>query len=221
MENWFERNAAKSIVIHTLIVAGAVWAAFEFVFDKNKVAAYQGEVANVRATAEQYKAKTEVLEVEIARLRDENKKYLDWMVQTPNTIPHLEGRIKVLLDENAKQKAQLTGIGSPSKPAFPTLPYSNGKSLYLGEAFVDPQTNAIVGVAGVNSDFTTDIRLTLPGQKAADLVRVKPGTSWTFEQGTRRYMVTVPKIDWYTNKAEVQIREIDARAPGYKGEAIK
>jgi len=71
VSNWFEDHPIRSIIVHTLIVAGAVWAAFAFIFDENKVAVYRAQVENEKATATQYKAKTEVLEVEIARLLQE------------------------------------------------------------------------------------------------------------------------------------------------------
>src|SRR5207237_10846135 len=96
MGNWFESSPARSVIIHTLVVAGAVWAAFAFVFDENKVNAFKAQVESEKATSNQYKAKTEVLEVEIARLRDENKKYQEWLTATPATIPFFESRLKAL-----------------------------------------------------------------------------------------------------------------------------
>jgi hypothetical protein len=199
--NWFASNATTSVVIHTIVVATAVGAAFLFVFDENKIAAHV-------ATANQYKAKTEVLEVEIARLRDENKKYLDWMVHTPNTIPHLENRIKVLTDEVSRHRDK--PVPPKVEPLTKMLaPYGASRVLNVGESFVDPLTNAALGIGRITADFTAPVTLSLPGQKSTELPRATAGSVWTFTKGEKRYQLTLSKLDWYSNKAEVQLVEID------------
>lgn len=209
MGNWFEENPSRSVVVHTIIVGGAVWAAFAFVFDESKIAVYRAQAENEKATAGQYKAKTEVLEVEIARLRDENKKYLDWMVSTPNTIPYLEQRIKALNDENSRQKAQLTIKGeAPKTEGSLITPYSSGRVLNLGDAFVDPKTHASLGIGRITADFSTSVVIALPGQKPVEIPNAKPGSSWNFLKDNKQYQMTLSRVDWFSNKAEVQIREV-------------
>lgn len=212
MSNWFENHPIRSIIIHTIIVAGAVWAAFAFIFDENKVAVYRAQVENEKTTANQYKAKTEVLEVEIARLREESRKYLEWMVNTPNTIPYLEQRIKTLTDENNRQKAQLAGIVrvEPSAAGSLVRPlYSNFKVMNIGESFVDPRTNATLGIGRIAPDFTASVLLNVPGEKARELAQAKPGETWTFTKNDKQYQITLSKIDWFANKAEVQLKEVE------------
>jgi hypothetical protein len=214
VSNWFESNPTRTVIIHTFLVATAVWAFFVFVFDENKVAAYRAEVENEKATASQYKAKTEVLEVEIARLREESRKYLEWMVNTPNTIPYLEQRIKTLTDENNRQKAQLAAVAKvePSgTPSLTTIPYSNTKLLNIGEAFIDPRTNATLGIGKIAPDFTANIVLNVPGEKARELPQAKAGETWKFTKGDKYYQLTLSKVDWFTNKAEVQLRELEEK----------
>jgi len=214
VSNWFESHPIRSIIIHTIIVASAVWAAFAFVFDENKVAVYRAQAENEKATANQYKAKTEVLEVEIARLREESHKYLEWMVNTPNTIPYLEQRIKILTDENNRQKAQLaavTKVEPLSKGSFTIPSYSNIKVLNMGESFVDPRTNATLGVGRIASDFTASVVLNVPGEKPRELAQAKPGETWIFTKDNRQYQLTLSKIDWFGNKAEVQLKELEEK----------
>jgi hypothetical protein len=214
MSNWFESSPARSVVIHTIVVGAAVWAAFAFVFDENKVSVFRAQVENEKATANQYKAKTEVLEVELARLRDENKKYQEWLAATPGTIPHFEAKLKGFSDENARIRSELAsavrGVIAPgTAPAeTATKPYVNGKTLGLGEAFVDQKTNATIGIGVISQNFTATAMLTLPGQKSQDLPSVKAGDNWNFILDDRRYQMTVLKVDWFSNKSEVMIREI-------------
>lgn len=214
MSNWFEAHPVRSIILHTLVVAGAVWAVFAFVFDENKVAVYIAQAESEKASANQYKAKTEVLEVEIARLREENSKYLEWMVNTPNTIPYFEDKIKHLVEENSRQKSELTGMGRAESSSSATLsapPYSNSQVLNVGETLVDPKTNATFGIGKITSDFTTSAVLSLPGEKPQDLSQVKAGTSWMFDKGDESYQLIVTKIDWFSNKAEVIVKEIEVK----------
>jgi hypothetical protein len=214
MSNWFEDHPARSIIIHSFIVAGAVWAAFAFVFDDNKVAAIRAQAENEKAAADQHKAKTEFLEVEIARLREENRKYLEWMANTPNTIPYLEQKLKHLVEENGLQKSELTratrtessGVTAPS-----VLPYSNTKVLNVGESLVDPKTDATLGIGRITQDFTASAVLNLPGEKPQELAQVKAGASWTFDKDDKRYQLTVSKVDWFLNKAEVILKEIGGK----------
>jgi len=213
MSNWFENHPARSIIVHTILVGTTVWVSFRFVFDENKVAFYQAQVENEKATANQYKAKTEVLEVEIARLRDETRKYLEWMTNTPNTIPYLEQRIKTLADENTRQKAQLGAaakIEPPNGRAITAVPYSNSKIINIGEAFVDPRTSATLGVGRIASDFTANVVLNVPGDGPRELPRAKPGQTWIFSKGQKQYQLTLSRVDWFSNTAEVQLREVES-----------
>jgi hypothetical protein len=201
MSNWFESSPARSVVIHTLVVAAAVWAAFNFVFDENKV--------------NHYKAKTEVLEVEIARLREENKKYHEWLTSTPNTIPFLETKLKTLIAENAKLSTELISAPRPAAAASattsepPSKTYVYSRALNVGESFIDPQTNAILGIGLIARDFTAAGVLTLPDGQGGAVPTLKVGDSWKYPHGGKRYQLTLSKVDWYTNRAEVTVREMD------------
>ncbi|KQV10065.1 hypothetical protein ASC74_13620 [Pseudomonas sp. Root329] len=215
MSNWFEESPTRSVILHTILVAGTVWAVFTFVFDENKVSVFRAQAENEKATAGQYKAKTEVLEVEIARLRDENKKYQDWLTATPNSLPYFETKMKALTEENTKLQQELATSGSkPSEnattaPELTNLPYVGTKTLSLGEAYVDPKTNATIGIGRITSNFTATGSVTLPGQNQKDFENIKSGDNWIFPSGKKQYQLTVLKVDWYSNKSEVMVKEIE------------
>ncbi|WP_150050493.1 hypothetical protein [Methylomonas rhizoryzae] len=204
MANWFEDHPTRSIIVHTLVVAAVVWAAFAFLFDENKVAVH-------KAQAENYKAKTEVLEVELSRLREENRKYLEWLTATPNTIPHLEARLKTAAEEAAQLKAQLaasTSSGMQASGGLASSPYSVSQTINLGETFMDRKTLASVGLANVTNDRTATLMLTLPGSQTRELSDVKPGTAWSYSHEKTNYQLILSRVDWYGNKATISVVEV-------------
>ena len=207
MANWFERNATTAIVTYTILVAGATSAAFLFILNDNKVAL-------AKAESDQYKAKTEVLEVEIARLQQENQKYLDWMTSTPNTIPYLESKISSLTDQLGKTTTP-TVDPPPSLNGFEVIPafYANSQIISVGETFLDKRTGASVGIGRITPEFTTSALLTLPSGKTQEIDNVKAGSNWRFKDDGKSYELQFDKVDWFSNKATVSVREIDAGEP--------
>ncbi len=215
MSNWFENSPTRSVILHTILVAGSVWAVFAFVFDENKVSVFRAQAENEKATAGQYKAKTEVLEVEISRLRDENKKYQDWLTATPNSIPYFETKLKALTEENSnlQQKLATPGVtpsgNATTAPEIKNFPYVGTKTLSLGEAFVDPKTNVTIGIGRISPNFTANGSVTLPGQEQKDFEAIKSGDNWKFPYGEKQYQLTVLKVDWFSNKSEVMVKEVE------------
>jgi hypothetical protein len=207
MSNWFSDHPATTIIGHTILVGTVVCAATYFVLDENKV-------NDIKAQVDQYKAKTEFLEDQITQLRDENKKYLEWLSGTPNTIPYFEQKIKSLNNEIHPKKIigqgnvildddKVSGTGIVG-----TLAYSIATTLNIGEAWVDPKTYLTFGVNQVFQDFTAAALIGIPGEKEQELKQVKPGKSWIFTKGAKQYQFVVKNINWYTNKVEVELREI-------------
>jgi outer membrane murein-binding lipoprotein Lpp len=205
MSNWFSDHPATTIIGHTILVGTVVCAATYFVLDENKV-------NDIKAQVDQYKAKTEFLEDQITQLRDENKKYLEWLSGTPNTIPYFEQKIKTLKDAIHPKKIighinetleddQVSITGT-------VAPYAIITSLNVGDAWVDPKTNLTFGVNQVFQDFTANALIGIPGGEEQELKQVKPGKSWTFTKGAKQYQFVVKNINWYTNKVEVELREI-------------
>jgi len=207
MANWFESNPLTSIVSYTILVAGSTSAAFLFVLNDNKVSL-------AKAESDQYKAKTEVLEVEIARLRQENKKYLDWMTSTPNTIPYLESKIASLTERLAKSSETSTNPSQPSSGLNASrIIYANSQIISVGETFWDKKTGASAGIGRITPEFTTTAVLTLPSGRTQEIDSVKAGANWRFDLEGKSYELQFDKIDWYSNKATISVREIEPGKP--------
>jgi len=204
MSNWFESNPLRAIIIHTIVVGGAVWTAFVFVFDENKVAVHKAEAQN-------YRAKTEVLEVEISRLKEENKKYLEWLTATPNTIPYLEARLKASSEEMDRLKSQLSANGRASSQSSGNLStelYAVSETISVGSSFLDAKTTALVGLSKVTVEKTASLTLTLPGTPTRELTEVKPGAVWMFSYAKKNYRLALQRVNWYKNEITVSINEI-------------
>jgi hypothetical protein len=193
--NWIQDHPAMSIVTHTLLVATATAGAFIFVFDSNKVTA-------AKAEADQYKAKTETLEAQIAGLKDENKKYLEWLESDPKTFPSLEAKIASLTEANRKLQEQ-ADVGKVT----PNMSTSEGKAavITIGETFVDDLTGVSFGLSGISSSYTVNGQLTFPSGESKSILAAQPGTAWGFVFKGERYQIQLRNVDWYSNKVTIAV----------------
>ncbi|KPG94590.1 hypothetical protein [Pseudomonas sp. RIT-PI-r] len=199
MANWIEDNAAKSIIGYTFVISAAVWGVSSFILDGNKVSAYM-------AVAEQYKTKVSVLEGEVSNLKSENERYRSWLLQDPKSFPTLESKIRnleVALVEANKRPA----VEIEDKPPAPQL-YEFSRSFYKGESFVDPKTKAVIGVSDVTKEYTADAVLVLPGGEKKFLKGVRPGTTWEFSKGDKKYNLTLETVNWLTNELKASVSEV-------------
>jgi hypothetical protein len=196
--NWFEDNPVKSIIGHTLLVAGVTAGAFIFVFDSNKVTA-------TKAEADQYKAKTETLEAQIASLKEENERYLGWLTSTQNSFPALEIKIKSLTEANKSLQGALD-----ARNIKPTVSGTEERAatISVGDTFVDDQTGVSFGLGGVTHDFKATGLLMLPSGKAEEITEVRPGQAWNFEFKNEPYQIQLRNVDWYSNKVTIAIKQI-------------
>lgn len=218
MSNWFSDHPATSVISHTILVASVVWAVSYFILDERKISNLKAEVEIQKATAEMWKTRSESQEQQQALLLDENKKYLEWLTATPKSFPYLEQKIKNLTE--AINQMKITGqgkitteddiISGTATIGMPT--YTTVKTLNIGEGWVDPKTNVTFGIGRIMPDFSVSAVLGLPGKKTQELKQVKAGDNWTFVKNSKSYQLTVSKIDWFTNKAEIILNEIEDAA---------
>lgn len=211
MSNWFQEHPGYTIIGHTIVVATATWLVSSFVIDENKVNLYRAQAENADAISEQYKAKASVLELELARLRVENERYLSWLMQEPRTIPALESKIKALESKLAASQP-IKGTSQPSATSSvgaERLPYEFTSPFSKGESFVDPKTKATLGISDIRSDYTASGILYLPGGKNVELQRVKPGSTWIFEQDGLSYKMTLEGVNWINNSLKASVVELE------------
>lgn len=151
------------------------------------------------------------MEAEIRQLRQDNNKYLQWLTQTPTTIPFFEHALEVskaeisrLGEEISNLSARIDPIPSPS----PTKKrYSVSKALKLGESFIDDRTGAILGFVTVGPDFKGEVHVSVPGKPPETLKGITAGASWEFTKGEQKYRLSLSRLDWFSNSAEVVLQE--------------
>lgn len=210
MANWFQEHPVFTIIGHTLVVATATWVVSSFVIDENKVNLFKAKAENAESMSAQFQSKISVLELELAKLKTENGRYLSWLVGEPKSFPALEKKISELEAGLAISQARAISevIESNSSAARLDSLYEYSKDFTRGESFVDPKTKAIIGISSINSDNSARGTLHLPGGKSVDLDGVRPGSTWTFERNGVHYQLTMETINWTNNSVKASISEI-------------
>jgi hypothetical protein len=220
VSNWFETNQTKSVILYTLLVIAGTWAAFTFIFDENRINLSRAQVEEAKAMAEQYKAKSEVLQTENARLAVQNSTYLRWLEGQSGTFPSLELQVAKLSEEKntlaeALSNTKPTASAEPTRPAEPTSTAEPPKiyaresgPLKLGQTFVDPETGAIIGVSEMTPSNQAKVTVSLPGKATETADRVTPGKIWNFDYQGRKFVLTLTNTTWLNDTFQASVREL-------------
>lgn len=213
MSNWFEQHPTRSIIVHTLLVAAATWAAFEFIFDKNKINLFEAKIGKTVAEAKEVEARNSVLLTRVEYLTLENQKLTRWLESTPNTIPYYEKEVK-RLEEKLKTVQLEIGPATQDRPIEDISSTYNATSQVLDSstAFYDKKTNVVLGVPEIRIGDKADIVLTLPDGKKIKEKDVTTGETWRFNKGGKEYMLMLDSIDWPTQSFKTSITEIGSSA---------
>lgn len=213
MSNWFETNPTKSVIVHTIIVAGASWAAFLFIYDENKVKFYEAQVETIKAEARELSARNSVLVSRLEHLKEENYKFAKWLEATPNTIPFYEKENKKLKLE--LEEANSNNAESPKDPQIgnPISLYKNKTFGNTATAFFDPKTQVTFGIPKINYGDTANINLTFPSGEKKELKNIGAGTTWDFSDEGKKYRVILDSIDWATQNYSTSIIELKPKSP--------
>lgn len=210
MSNWFQEHPVFTIIGHTLVVATATWVVSFFVIDENKVNLYKAKAENAESMSAQFQSKISVLELELAKLKAENGRYLSWLAAEPKSFPALEKKISELETGLAKSQAKAASeaVEPSKKDSMPDKVYEFSKDFARGESFVDPKTKAIIGISSIAMDNSAKGTLHLPGGEPIELKEVKPGSTWIFSKGGVRYQLTMETVNWINNSLKASISEV-------------
>lgn len=210
MSNWFQEHPVFTIIGHTLVVATATWVVSSFVIDENKVNLFRAKAENAESMSAQFQSKISVLELELARLKSENSRYLSWLVAEPKSFPALEKKIIEL--ERSLATSQTKAIIEAAEPSHlknkPEKLYEFSKDFSRGESFVDPKTKAIIGISSIAMNNSADGTIYLPGGKAEEVKEIKPGSTWTFDKSGVRYQLTMETVNWTNNSLKASVSEV-------------
>jgi hypothetical protein len=153
----------------------------------------------------------QIMENDMNILREDNRRYLNWMQSMPNAAAYIEMKLKNLDKDNLSSKNTMPlnkmafrGTESSTKPLYSyTL-----ENLHKGEAFIDPYTGVSLGIADINSKFEADVIISIPGKDAREYNRVKTGMAWNFDYKESKFKIIIYKINWYNNTFGVMISQI-------------
>ncbi|WP_409259399.1 hypothetical protein [Pseudomonas sp. KCJK9009] len=210
MANWFQEHPVFTIIGHTIVVATATWVVSSFVIDENKVNLFKAKAENAESMSAQFQSKISVLELELAKLKTENGRYLSWLVGEPKSFPALEKKISELEARLADSQAKaISGVIESNSPATrPDSLYEFSRDFTRGESFVDPKTKAIIGISSIAADNSAKGTLHLPGSKSVEVEGIRPGSTWTFEKNGVRYQLTMETVNWTNNSVKAFVSEI-------------
>ena len=204
MPNWFERNATKSVIAYTLVVAAATWATSTFILQDNRLSLLRSEVDSQKTLVEQYKSKVDLLQRDLDVLRAENSEYRTWLGQTKDAIPAIIPRISELKTKVATLEADNATLRT-SNPNTRTV--AKEQSATRGRAFIDPETGLILTVKGTTTDRTAAVILKLPESLSTIEQMVNPGAQWKFAVNKMLYVLTITEISFVGDVVRFTITE--------------
>lgn len=166
------------LVSYTVLVAASTWAAFNFMFDVNKI--------------DNYKSKIEVLEKHNTILSDENKKYLTWLEKSKDTIPYFENT----LSELSMEIVNLKKSASPSEQ--PSLGKSIGTDLevFKNDSFVSSDGTLVFGLSDVDVYGNATVSVTFRGIEKFSRKTVVSGTVLPMSEGKYKASIIVKKVNY-------------------------
>jgi len=205
MSNWFERNASKSVIGYTLLVAGATWAASTFILKDNRLALSQSQLESQKALTEQYKSKVDLLQRDIEVLRNENFEYRQWLGQIKDAVPAVVPRITELKEDIARLEAEAVTLRA-TNPSAVSEPVEDSAS--LGSAFIDKRTGLIFTVKKTTPDRMATVLVHFPESGSPIEATIAPGKRWNFTVKDRKYRLTVTEITFVLDTVRFQIEEV-------------
>ncbi|WP_186193205.1 hypothetical protein [Burkholderia gladioli] len=201
MGNWFEKNATSSIVLYTIVVAGATWGASTFILQDDRLNLAHSELETQKSLTESYKAKAELLQHDVETLRAENREYENWLGQTKDAIPVIVPHITELNDKITRLEAEARTRAASS----PVADASRAVSARLGSAFIDDVTGLVFTVRKTNPNQTADISIKLPGTETPMEASINAGQQWHFTWKNTKYLLTATDISFITDTVELRI----------------
>lgn len=216
MSNWFEENATRSVIIHTVVVATATWAAFAFVFDENRVKLHEAKVARAESEIKEVNARNSVLSTRVDYLTQENIQLHQWLESEPKTVPFYEKKLSELSDklvslEDALRKAQSSNSEKLNSNWIEEelKKYNMTKFQPVRMSIYDPFTHVVVGADRISVDGRTDILITLPNGGKIVSPSSLPGTTWDYEFNGKKYRLILEAADWASQQFGTRIVEIE------------
>lgn len=203
---------------HFLLGIACSWLVFDLVVDEVRSNRWSSQLDNIRVENTLYREKASYLEEQLAALRLENNRLIEWLSSKQNTIPYYEKELRRLKSSNSQLERKVSlfqqkttpegwkSLGEPVKARQQV--YKAVQRIPVGETFHDDVSGIRLSLTEVDKNFTAEIDLAMPGKKAHPVFGVKAGASWTITNHDRRFRLRVRKVDWFNSLLEVEIQQI-------------
>ncbi|NEX82897.1 hypothetical protein [Aeromonas rivipollensis] len=215
MSNWFENNPTKSVLLHTIVVATATWAAFTFIFDENRVKFHEAKVTKAEAETKEIGARNTVLVTRIDYLTKENDRLQRWLESEPKTIPYYEKHVAELSKKIESLEGSLNEIRSSASEKQSEGLWKEVMKKYdfiqmkpVQTSIRDPHTNLVIGAERISSSGSTKIRITFPDGERIEKDDVYPGDTWDYTYKGSKFRLILDSADWASQQYSTRIIEL-------------
>ncbi|MDN3673021.1 hypothetical protein QWY99_08150 [Flavobacterium branchiarum] len=209
MSNWFENNQTKSVIIYTLVIAGATWAFYKFIFEEQKIDFYKAQVESSKTEVEQHKSRIDFLEKENQKLETVLKEFEEWNFKSSN--PTLFYKTKYEQIANEKNRIDSLFSKSIDSTYYPKAENSStslfksiDKEISKGKSYINDQEQLIIGVNDISVDGLCNFTISV-GSKINEVQKnVRVGTSYNFG----KFKITLSETNYVYSLAKFHISKL-------------
>lgn len=195
MGNWFERNAAKSIIVYTTLIMGATFAFYKFTFEERKLDNYRSQIVSVQTEINQHKARIEYLERENLKLKMILKEFEDWNENSSNpTLFYKSQYEKLILQESIPSEFE----------DFES--FQENIRLSKSNVFKNDKFGIIVGLKEVSVTKTCDLNISFRENENNSFRKVEVGKIITLESEDKQVKLVVEQIDYVYSSIIMSIK---------------
>ena len=203
MSNWIENNPTKSIIIYSITLVAATFGVLYFILIENQENLHSTEKENLKTQIQTLNERIDLLQYDNGIYIEQNNKLKDWIKSNPNSFEFLEEKIQKL--------EKIVSEIDTTKPTLPELVklryYTQSNLLSVGQAFLDTETGASIGLNDMNVDRTASGIINIPGKENIEFKTAKPGTQWNFEQNGFKYSLILLELNYVGSKYRVAVKK--------------
>ncbi|WP_353778010.1 hypothetical protein [Winogradskyella sp. 3972H.M.0a.05] len=203
MSNWIENNPTKSIVIYSITLVAATFGVLYFILIENQENLHSTEKENLKTQIQTLNERIDLLQYDNGIYIEQNNKLKDWIKSNPNSFEFLEEKIEKL--------EKLVSEIDTTKSSLPELVklkyYTQSNLLSIGQAFLDTETGASIGLNDMNVNRTASGIINIPGKENIEFKAAKPGTQWSFKQNGFKYSLILLELNYVGSKYRVAVKK--------------
>lgn len=207
--NWVRDNPTRSLIIYTLTILAASFAAFKFTLDENKETLHQNVVSLKQVQIERLNLD---VEQHVRRIESLEKESIMWEDKYNNLEERLSGNSKLetnILEENNQLRTEVKNLKERNKTNLVNSSKYEASSgtLKLGSSFRDKKTGATFGISSLNTSNQASGVAILPNGKKYSFENITPGYNWQFNFSDKEYTLTYKQGQYVRSLYSVMVNE--------------